>query len=245
MSGPPGLGKTTLAHVVAKHAGYDVMEINARYANSITPLISFQPFFLSDARSGHEVEDRIKPALESGSSVGSKKPVLLVLDEIDGASGSGDNVGLPSLCLRSLRLVPTRRLHSSVDFFSWYRINPEKNVSFVLRCNRGPTLMQSTGRAGQPPDPKRPILRPIICVCNDPNAAALSKLRPHALHVRFNRPADVHAVTRLREICDIEGLKSDSRALNALVGIAKGDLRGCLNTLQVSTTVVYLGVGWS
>ena len=30
MSGPPGLGKTTLAHVVARHAGYEVMEINAR-----------------------------------------------------------------------------------------------------------------------------------------------------------------------------------------------------------------------
>lgn len=31
ISGPPGLGKTTLAHVVAKQAGYGVYEINARY----------------------------------------------------------------------------------------------------------------------------------------------------------------------------------------------------------------------
>jgi replication-associated recombination protein RarA len=30
MSGPPGLGKTTLAHVVARQAGYEVFEINAR-----------------------------------------------------------------------------------------------------------------------------------------------------------------------------------------------------------------------
>ena len=29
MYGPPGLGKTTLAHVVANHAGYNVVEINA------------------------------------------------------------------------------------------------------------------------------------------------------------------------------------------------------------------------
>ncbi|KAG6879255.1 hypothetical protein C0992_004084 [Termitomyces sp. T32_za158] len=74
ISGPPGLGKTTLAHVIAKQAGYDVMEINA-----------------SDARSGSIVDDRIRPTLESGSTVGSTKPVLLVIDEIDGATGAGDN----------------------------------------------------------------------------------------------------------------------------------------------------------
>jgi len=29
LSGPPGLGKTTLAHIAATHAGYNVVEINA------------------------------------------------------------------------------------------------------------------------------------------------------------------------------------------------------------------------
>ena len=32
----------------------------------------------------------------------------------------------------------------------------------------------------------------------------------------------------------MEGMKADSRALSTLVSAAKGDLRGCLNTLQVS-----------
>lgn len=91
-----------------------------------------------------------------------------------------------------------------------------------------------TGRSGKGRDPnaKRPILRPIICICNDQNAASLVKLRAHALQIRFVRPADIHTVKRLREVCEIEGLKADSRALTTLVGIARGDLRGCLNTLQ-------------
>jgi Holliday junction resolvasome RuvABC ATP-dependent DNA helicase subunit len=35
LHGAPGLGKTTLAHVVAKHAGYNVVEMNASDDRSI------------------------------------------------------------------------------------------------------------------------------------------------------------------------------------------------------------------
>ena len=80
---------------------------------------------------------------------------------------------------------------------------------------------------------RRPILRPIICICNDLYASSLTKLRTHARIIRLTRTADLHLVKRLREICEKERLKADSRALTALVGVAQGDLRGCLNTLQV------------
>ncbi|KAG6860581.1 hypothetical protein C0995_009630 [Termitomyces sp. Mi166 len=181
LSGPPGLGKTTMAHVIARQAGYDVMEINA-----------------SDARSGSIVDDRIRPALESGSAVGSTKPVLLIIDEIDGATGAGDN---------------------SNTFIS-------KLVSLTQDRPRKKRQKQND------PQAKRSILRPIICICNDLNASSLAKLKPHALQIRMQRPADIHTVNRLREICQLEGVKADSRALSTLVGVAKGDLRGCLNTLQ-------------
>lgn len=38
------------------------------------------------------IDDRIRPALEAGSRVGKSKPVLVVIDEIDGATGAGENV---------------------------------------------------------------------------------------------------------------------------------------------------------
>ncbi|KAH7889597.1 P-loop containing nucleoside triphosphate hydrolase protein [Phlebopus sp. FC_14] len=181
ISGPPGLGKTTLAHVVAKHAGYEVMEVNA-----------------SDMRSAQVIDDRIRPALESGAAVGSSKPVLLIIDEIDGATGGGGD--------------------NSSTFI-------QKLVSLTLDKSK-------KRRKGRDQRERWLLLRPIICICNDQHAHALTKLRPHARQVRYTRPADVHIIKRLREICKLEGLNADGGALNTLVGVAKGDLRGCLNTLQ-------------
>ncbi|KAJ8523102.1 hypothetical protein ONZ45_g367 [Pleurotus djamor] len=182
ISGPPGLGKTTLAHVVARQAGYEVIEINA-----------------SDARSGQVVDERIRPTLEAGSTIRSKKPVLLIIDEIDGATGSGESSG-----------------------------------TFIHKLVQMTQFKSKKRRTGQKanPHPHKPILRPIICICNDHNAASLAKLRPHAYHIRFSRPADIHTVKRLRSICDAEGLKAETRALGTLVGLTRGDLRSCLNTLQ-------------
>ncbi|KIJ10510.1 hypothetical protein PAXINDRAFT_177467 [Paxillus involutus ATCC 200175] len=181
ISGPPGLGKTTLAHVIAAQAGYEVIEINA-----------------SDARSAQVIDDRIRPALESGSAVGSTKPVLLIIDEIDGATGGGG----------------------------------DNSSSFVQKLVSLTFDRPKTRRKTRDQQDKRPLLRPIICICNDQNAHSLAKLRPHARQIRYTRPADIHIVKRLREICELEGLSADTRALSTLVGVAKGDLRGCLNTLQ-------------
>ncbi|KAI0302221.1 P-loop containing nucleoside triphosphate hydrolase protein [Russula brevipes] len=179
LSGPPGLGKTTLAHVVAAQAGYNVFEINA-----------------SDARSGQVVDGRIRPALEAGYAVGSSKPVLVVIDEIDGATGDNANGFIN-------RLVQ----------LTYEKTNKSRGKK---KGDRG----------------KQALRRPIICICNDLYASSLAKLRPLARIIRFTRPADIHVVKRLRDICDTEGLKADSRALSTLVGIALGDLRSCLNTLQ-------------
>ncbi|KIW25955.1 uncharacterized protein PV07_09089 [Cladophialophora immunda] len=89
LTGPPGLGKTTLAHVCARQAGYEVLEINA-----------------SDDRSRDVVKGRIKDALgtetvrgikEQGKARKAGRPVCVVVDEVDGvttgSSASGGEGG--------------------------------------------------------------------------------------------------------------------------------------------------------
>ncbi|CDK29937.1 unnamed protein product [Kuraishia capsulata CBS 1993] len=70
LNGPPGIGKTSIAHVIAKQVGYEVLEINA-----------------SDERAGTSVRDKIRNSLSSVTFSG--KPTCLVIDEIDGSTETG------------------------------------------------------------------------------------------------------------------------------------------------------------
>lgn len=91
LSGPPGYGKTTLAHVVAKQAGYATLEINA-----------------SDDRNAETVTSRIKNALDAGSGLhGGGKPTCVIIDEVDGAAG-GDAGFIRSL-IKLIQDVPARK----------------------------------------------------------------------------------------------------------------------------------------
>lgn len=88
--GPPGIGKTTAAHLVAKLEGFDIVESNA-----------------SDTRSKKLVEQGLRGVLSTTSLNGyfaaegahveaSKKKLVLIMDEVDGMS-AGDRGGVGAL----------------------------------------------------------------------------------------------------------------------------------------------------
>jgi replication factor C large subunit len=76
--GPPGVGKTTLVHALARQLDYDLIEMNA-----------------SDTRNRDQLEQLITPILVNTSIFGKK--ILLFLDEVDGISGREDTGGIESI----------------------------------------------------------------------------------------------------------------------------------------------------
>jgi chromosome transmission fidelity protein 18 len=218
LCGPPGLGKTTLAHVCAKQAGYEVLEINA-----------------SDDRSKDVVKGRIRDALGTENvkgvnvEVGDRKvrkagrPVCVVVDEVDGVvsgSGSGGEGGFMK-ALIDLVLLDQKNMARSAD----------------QNAKNGKKRKGDTFR----------FLRPLILVCNDVYHPSLRPLRASSfaeiIHVR-QAPFE-NVVSRLKNILALEGIPSDNDGVRRLCeaswglarkksgglkssGTAEGDIRSVL-----------------
>lgn len=98
LSGPPGIGKTTTAHLVCKELGFDVVEFNA-----------------SDTRSKKLLHEEVSELLSNKSLSGyfldaaGKKPTenhVLVMDEVDGMAGNEDRGGIQEL----IQLIKSSRI---------------------------------------------------------------------------------------------------------------------------------------
>lgn len=218
LTGPAGLGKTTLAHVCAKQAGYEVLEINA-----------------SDERSKEVVKGKIKDCVgtdnvktmntrkEDAELKKAGRPFCILVDEVDGVvSGSGGG-GEGGFIKALIDLVALDSKHSST---------PLASTSGNARRTRKAEKFR--------------LLRPIILICSDVYHPSLRLLRSSAaaetIHIR--KPPLDKVVTRLRSVLEREGVSADSdgvsrlceltwglfdrRARSQATGMGEGDMRSIL-----------------
>ncbi|KAL6160763.1 Chromosome transmission fidelity protein 18 [Exserohilum turcicum] len=216
LTGPPGLGKTTLAHVCARQAGYEVQEINA-----------------SDERSGNVVKGRIRDMVGTENVRGintstangkvrkAGKPVCVVVDEVDGVVGSGGS-GEGGFIKALIDLI-------NLD---------EKNTKALGQ-------QQSTTSTKKKGDKFR-LLRPLILICNDLYHPSLRPLRQSSMAeiVHIRKPGLNMVVSRMQDIFTKEGIQCDSDGVRRLCeatwgvstkkeggtgsGTGEGDIRGIM-----------------
>jgi chromosome transmission fidelity protein 18 len=217
LTGPPGLGKTTLAHVCARQAGYEVQEINA-----------------SDERSRDVVKGRIRDMVGTENVRGistntangkvrkAGKPVCVVVDEVDGVVGGSGEGGEGGF---------VKALNDLINL-------DDKNSKMVGQ-------QQSTTTKKRKGDKFR-LLRPLILICNDLYHPSLRPLRQSSMAeiVHIRKPAINMVVTRMRDIFVNEGIQCDSDGVRRLCeatwgvstkkeggtgsGTGEGDIRGVM-----------------
>ncbi|KAL2021116.1 hypothetical protein VTK56DRAFT_7535 [Thermocarpiscus australiensis] len=200
LHGPPGLGKTTLAHVCARQAGYEVMEINA-----------------SDERSRDVVRGRIRTSLAtetvktvenrkaaSGGKQKIARPVCVIVDEVDGVVGGSGGSGEGGFVKALIDLV----------------LLDQKNSS-------GAAATSGTGRRKKKGDDFRQM-RPLILICNDVYHPSLRPLRQSGLAeiIHVGKPSVEAVVTRLKTIFEKEGIPCEKDAARKLCEAAWGMTSG-------------------
>ena len=218
LTGPPGLGKTTLAHVCARQAGYEVMEINA-----------------SDERSKDVVKGRIRTSVgtesvKTGSTITSKgghvsktaHPLCVVVDEVDGVVGGSGGSGEGGFVKALIDLILLDQKNTS---------GIGANPSYAKKKKKGDDFR---------------LMRPLILICNDVYHPALRPLRQSNLAeiIHIRKPPLDAVVARMKSVFEKEAVVCDSDAVRRLCeatwgvsamesrkgkeGIGEGDLRGIM-----------------
>ena len=82
ISGPPGIGKTSMVKLMAEHLGFECCLIDA-----------------SNKRSKHVIDGMLRELCSSSTmshhyKKSENKKTIIVMDEVDGCSGSGDRGGI-------------------------------------------------------------------------------------------------------------------------------------------------------
>lgn len=227
LAGPPSTGKTSLVHVLARQAGYNVIEINA-----------------SDVRTTEAFGQAVEDAVSFTNVLPGGKPNMLLIDEIDGIAGA-DGKGAIDVLVKMLAASAARGPAGEKrqkpgtegsDGEDEVAANEEKEDPLVQQQQEG-TGKRRRGKKKKKEKRVAVVRRPIICTCNDLYVPALRQLRTIAQVFTVNKPSPQRFVSAIKRICAAEGIQADGAAVTALCEVSQFDIRSALNALEFASSL--------
>ena len=191
ISGPPGIGKTTLATVAVKNANFFPITINA-----------------SDERSSDAFASQMSGSANSKLCFSNQKP-FFILDEIDGAFEPGIINLLLTLSKKKSEQAEADDEKAEIE----PGVKPKRHKKRKLAK----------------------VFQPVICICNDSYASCLRTLRQNATLIPMKKAYFPEVVKRLEFVCRREKISYETKALVSLAELYDGDIRSCLNCLQLAS----------
>ena len=261
IGGPPGVGKTTLAYIVAKQCGYEPFIVNASEERTTDKLI----LKIYNSTLSHNLTNMKKDQ--------KRKPSCLILDEIDGISTNGrktiktiiDFIKTGHLDKKILEANKKEILDSGninndknniniggkANFARYNKNNKRKNNynnSSAYKDNDNTddddisNLMEDDDESNnginenkiirRRANANQGIQRPIICICNDLYAKQLSLLRKEALVFNLKKIDEKKLGDLLISIAKKESLPVDKITIKNIIELGNNDIRTCLTILQ-------------
>lgn len=206
ISGPPGLGKTTTAHILLRLYGFDVIEFNASELRT-SKLISEKLDEILSKKS-------IKTMMANSSKTG------IIMDEMDGIENKKDCTANDILHYINfsknqyeiqLKILKNRerRQKKSGESSTETPVNLEKRSKNYVWVNKNP----------------------IICISNS-ISKSISGLLKDVIHVKFDLPTDDEIYYLLSLISNSENLNIPDTILRLLVPHCQSDFRRAIYILE-------------
>ena len=255
IGGPPGVGKTTLANIIAKQCGYEPIVVNASDERTTDKLI----LRIYNTTLIHNLTNLKRDQ--------KRKPTCLILDEIDGIS-SNNRKPIKTI----IDFIKTGHMDKKIleenkkeimegvknnekannggkANFSRYNKNNRKNKTNInnnYKENDITSDEDDISNVDEDDDENtnndksynkrrnnnQGIQRPIICICNDLYAKQLSLLRKEALVYNLKKIDEKKLFDLLYLITKKENLPIDKATIKNIIELCNNDIRSCFQSLQ-------------